>query len=116
MRVLICGGSEPTPEVCDAVWNWVMENCKEGDVVIHGAANGVDEQAMIASQTLPGVKHRPFQARWNEFGRSAGAIRNIQMLVEGKPDKVVAFPGGKGTAHMVESARKHGVPVEIVEV
>jgi hypothetical protein len=33
------------------------------------------------------------------------------MLVEGKPDFVVAFPGGRGTANMIMQARQAGVPV-----
>ena len=33
------------------------------------------------------------------------------MLREGRPDLVVAFPGGKGTAHMVGLARRAGVAV-----
>ncbi|MAK86557.1 MAG: hypothetical protein CMK96_06365 [Pseudomonas sp.] len=114
MRVLICGGRDPSPEVCDAVWNWVMEHCEAGDVVIHGAARGVDTQAMIAAQTIPGVKHLPFAADWNSHGKAAGPIRNSRMLKEGKPDLVVAFPGGRGTADMVRQARLAGV--EVAEV
>jgi hypothetical protein len=114
MRVIVCGGREPTPDICDAVWNWVMENCSQGDVVIHGACRGVDEQAMIAAQTLPGVKHLPFEADWRRHGRAAGPIRNSRMLEEGKPDFVVAFPGGRGTANMVKQAEAAGVPVRKV--
>ena len=36
------------------------------------------------------------------------------MLMEGKPDLVVAFPGGAGTANMIKQARKAGV--EVIEV
>ena len=36
------------------------------------------------------------------------------MLREGKPDFVVAFPGGRGTANMKEQALKAGV--EVIEV
>lgn len=115
MRVLICGGRNPSSEVCDAVWNWVMENCESGDVVIHGAARGVDEQAMIAAQTLPGVKHLPFAADWNKHGRAAGPIRNKRMLDEGKPDFVVAFPGGRGTDNMISQAHAAGVEVREIE-
>jgi hypothetical protein len=43
MRVLICGGRDPSPEVCDEVWNWVMENCSEGDVVIPADAQAALE-------------------------------------------------------------------------
>ncbi|BBU58525.1 hypothetical protein KU6B_47900 [Mameliella alba] len=115
MRVLICGSREPSSQTCDAVWNWVMENCGEGDVVIHGACRGVDEQAMIAAQTLPGVKHLPFEADWHTHGRAAGPIRNRRMIEEGKPDLVVAFPGGRGTANMVNQARAAGIEVREVE-
>ena len=45
------------------------------------------------------------------FGRSAGAIRNRDMLDTGKPDLVVAFSGGRGTADMVRRAGKAGVAV-----
>jgi hypothetical protein len=33
------------------------------------------------------------------------------MLEEGKPDLVVAFPGGRGTANMVKQVRGTGVNV-----
>lgn len=42
---------------------------------------------------------------------AAGHIRNTQMLVECKPDLVVAFEGGKGTANMVRQAEAAGVRV-----
>ena len=42
---------------------------------------------------------------------AAGPKRNQQMLDEAKPDMVVAFPGGKGTAHMRQIAKAAGVPV-----
>lgn len=38
------------------------------------------------------------------------------MLQEGKPDLVVAFPGGRGTAHMTRIAQEAGVPVVVVQV
>jgi hypothetical protein len=44
-----------------------------------------------------------------DFGRSGGPKRNQQMLEEGKPDLVLAFPGGRGTADMVRRAPS-GVP------
>jgi len=33
------------------------------------------------------------------------------MLQEGQPHVVIAFPGGKGTAHMIDLATKAGVTV-----
>jgi hypothetical protein len=50
-----------------------------------------------------------FKADWRQFGKKAGPIRNQQMLDEGKPGLVVAFPGGWGTADMLRRAKKAGV-------
>jgi acyl-CoA synthetase (NDP forming) len=53
-----------------------------------------------------------FPANWKKHGKSAGPIRNQLMLDVGKPDLVIAFPGGSGTADMIRRARKAGVPVK----
>jgi hypothetical protein len=37
-------------------------------------------------------------------GRAAGPRRNQRMLEDFRPDLVVAFPGGRGTAYMVRRA------------
>ena len=49
MRVLICGGREVDQNVLTAVREWVAENCSPGDVVILGAARGVDTEATVAN-------------------------------------------------------------------
>ena len=36
------------------------------------------------------------------------------MLDEGKPDLVIAFPGGRGTFDMVSRAIEAGLPTEVV--
>jgi len=62
-----------------------------------------------------GIPFDVYMADWEGLGRKAGPIRNQQMLVEGKPDLVVAFPGGKGTAGMVTLPRDAGVDVILVD-
>ena len=46
--------------------------------------------------------------------KKAGPLRNQRMLDEGKPDLVVAFPGGGGTKDMVRRSVKAGVPIHEV--
>lgn len=58
-----------------------------------------------------GVETIGFRASWNLYGKRAGYIRNVQMLNEGQPDLVVAFPGGAGTKMMINLAEAAGVPV-----
>ena len=62
-----------------------------------------------------GIPCRSFPADWRRHGRPAGFIRNRQMLDEGKPELVVAFPGGPGTRNMVKTALERGFPVKTVD-
>ena len=108
MRILVCGGRNYE--------NWyilktVLDNFKCPDmVVIEGGAAGADLLAKMWAQNN-GIPCKTFFAEWKDHGRRAGPIRNKQMLVEGKPDLVIAFPGGKGTANMVKQAEKAGVEI-----
>lgn len=78
--------------------------------IISGAANGADRMATNWAWTR-GIAWQEFPADWDNHGKAAGPIRNQQMLDEGKPDGVVAFPGGKGTADMIKRAYAAGVTV-----
>ncbi len=118
MRVLVCGGRDYHD--LDHVHNTLCElDAKRGPIscVIHGAT-GADTEGMIWAQMMASssrtIKHAPFVADWRTFGRAAGPMRNQRMLTDGKPDLVVAFPGGKGTADMVRRAKQAGVEVMIV--
>lgn len=58
------------------------------------------------------------RAKWNEFGRAAGPIRNGVMLGM-LPDIVLAFPGGDGTQDMVDqtnAAIKNGARIRLIEI
>lgn len=110
-RVLICGGRDFT----DArKFGLLMQDTNERygpfAEVIHGGARGADRLAAqwAVAERIP---VREFPADWTAHGRAAGPIRNEQMLREGKPDLVVAFEGGRGTANMVALARAAGVRV-----
>jgi len=48
------------------------------------------------------------QGRYGPYNAAAGAIRNEKMAVEGKPDLIIAFPGGPGTKNMIDVARRKG--------
>jgi len=126
MRVLVCGGRR---------WGWAFHDAPELmqrralrertqtfvvltkidqavgiDVIIHGDAKGADRLAQRwADANRCPVERWP--ADWKTLGRAAGPMRNTQMLDEGHPDLVVAFPGGVGTSDMVGKALDAGVDV-----
>lgn len=81
--------------------------------IISGEAAGADSIATDWA-VVNWTDYQGYPADWKKHGRKAGAMRNHLMLTEGKPDLVVAFPGGRGTAHMVQIAKEAGV--EVIEV
>lgn len=114
MRLLICG---------DRNWNnisliraWV-ETHLPIDVVIHGNARGADRLGAQVALEL-GIKVISFPAKWNEYGRAAGPIRNQQMLDEGNPDFIIAFHNdirnSKGTKDMITRAQNHAIDYVVV--
>lgn len=113
-RILICGDRNwkdkefihhtlfPSP-----LWEKGFVEC-----IIEGEAKGADKLAREIGEEykIPVLK---FPANWIEFGKSAGPIRNQQMLDEGKPDLVLAFhdniESSKGTKDMISRATKAGI-------
>lgn len=119
MRVLVCGGRNYSDR--DNIHNTLCDlDIDLGPItcVIHGCATGADHEGMIWAQMMAEsgrkITHAPFEADWQRFGRAAGPKRNQRMIDEGRPDLVVAFPGGKGTADMVSRARDAGIKVMYV--
>lgn len=96
--------------------------------LIHGAALGADIMAagLVEDSNLQYADSEywteilPFPADWNRYGKSAGYIRNQQMLDEGKPDMVLAFVDkpleeSKGTRNMVHLAKLAGLPTYVIQ-
>jgi hypothetical protein len=58
-----------------------------------------------------GIPYEGYPANWPRFGPAAGPKRNREQRDRGRPDVVVAFPGGRGTADMVAAAGERNIPV-----
>ena len=111
MKVLVCGGRD----FADAQWlsdvlTGLLHETGGELLVIHGGARGADSLAWAFAQDH-GLPRSVFLADWGRYGKRAGPLRNQRMLDEGRPDLLVAFPGGRGTADMVARALEAGVPV-----
>ena len=126
MRILICG---------DRYWKdkrliyWTLHSrltdnrgysLRESVTIIHGNAPGADTLGKQAALDLgiPEENILSFPADWKTHGKTAGPIRNKQMLAEGKPDIVLAFHDdiGRpncGTLDMIKQANKAGVNVRL---
>ncbi len=118
VRILVCGGRNYSDR--ERVWQVLSPLAIDGHsgqmlpvTLIHGAGAGADKLAAEVAKEL-GWAIEPYKANWGGFGPSAGPIRNRAMIDKGKPDLVIAFPGGSGTEDMVARAEKAGIPVRRV--
>jgi predicted Rossmann-fold nucleotide-binding protein len=71
--------------------------------VVSGCARGVDTAGEVWAKKN-NIPVKKFPADWEKFGKSAGYRRNQQMAKYA--DAVVLFPGGKGTGHMYDIAKR----------
>ena len=101
-------------------------------LVLHGGARGADAAIGRAAQQL-GWSSLVMPAQWQRHGRAAGPIRNRELLEQAIARAVahtspcsiasvlvVAFPGGPGTASLVQQARRMAarspVPISVAQV
>ena len=116
MIVLVCGGRnyhnyERLSTILSRLHYSTMTGYEEPiSMLIHGHARGADTLAFRWAMENS-VPQKAYPADWDRIGKAAGYQRNRQMLEEGKPDLVIAFPGGPGTQHMVNIAEQAGVRV-----
>jgi hypothetical protein len=84
--------------------------------VIQGAADGVDRWAAewgwaFRDRGEPPMPVCSFAADWDAHGKAAGPMRNRRMILEGRPDVGVGFPGERGSRDMGEACADYFVRV-----
>lgn len=113
MIVLVCGGRDfDDIDLLEKTMDELAEKYRITKL-IHGEARGADMMAndWAFSRDIP---RRGYRAKWEKHGNAAGPIRNREMLLEGKPDLVIAFPGGTGTTDCVKQAK--ALAIEVIEI
>ena len=123
VRIIICGSREfnDYAKLCRVMDNIGIHSIANNDYVeiISGHARGADMVGeKFANQY--GYPLKVFPADWNTYGKSAGMIRNRQMAdyaAQADEAIVVAFPIGasRGTRNMIDTSRKHGFDVYVIE-
>jgi hypothetical protein len=111
LRVLVCGGRDwRDAEHVEMTLDRLRAARGPFDCLIHGGARGVDRIAGKWARKN-GVLEWDFLPEWHRAGTHDGAARNQLMIALALPELVIAFPGGRGTADMVERAKAAGVEV-----
>ena len=121
-RVLVTGSRDwPDPNV---VWTALDSELFRGTltttdtlVVVHGACpTGADLEAdrwvkaRSAEIRTADIRVKRYPADWARFGRSAGPLRNLDMVGDGA-DQCLAFicHGSRGASHCAELAEQAGI-------
>jgi len=76
--------------------------------VVSGCARGADAQGELWAFKCK-IPIRRFPAKWDLYGKSAGYIRNE--LMAQYATACALFPGGKGTEHMFQLAKKYKLQI-----
>ena len=89
----------------------------EAITIISGGAIGADQLGERFAREN-GILIKRFPAQWNLYGKRAGYLRNIEMMnfaLQGEKSILIAFWDGssKGTKHMIDNAKKHGMIVDV---
>lgn len=114
VRLLVCGGRNFNNRkylefILDEFLAAIPISC-----LIHGGARGADRMANEWAKAKQ-IPTEIYKAEWEKHGQAAGPIRNQEMLTKSRPDKIIAFPGGNGTANMVKLGTDAGISVTEIE-
>lgn len=115
MRALFCGDRNWTDRELIAAFLADLKSDNPNLEICHGAARGADTIAGEEARKLS-IPVTEYPADWAKHGRTAGPIRNRQMLTEFRPTLVCAFHDNpktsRGTRHMVQIAQGAGIPID----
>lgn len=105
IKIAIVGSREYSR--LDHIWAFV-DNLPDTAEIISGGARGVDSEAETAAWAR--AHTIIFRANWAQYGKSAGVLRNQQIV--NNCDALVAFwdKKSRGTNHSIEFAKKTHKP------
>ena len=100
-------------------WSALLPHAVLGNVLINGGARGADKichKIWTRDFQLPSIT---VPAGWERMGKAAGMARNHAMAVGNsiaphavlKPDLLLRFPGGPGSAGMESECRREDIEV-----
>ncbi|WP_298983458.1 DUF2493 domain-containing protein [uncultured Roseibium sp.] len=112
LNVIVTGGRDFEDGIFVAQTLSKFHTGRNGPItrLVEGGATGAD--AFAREWALAnGVEHKAVAADWGKFGKGAGPIRNREMAVAYPDSIVIAFPGGDGTADMIQVGLDHAMTV-----
>lgn len=112
-KVIIAGSRDFNDyELLEKTMDKLLQDVRGRIVVLCGEAHGADALGKRYAQER-GYAVQSFPADWRLHGRAAGPLRNRQMAAAA--DACACFWDGRsrGTANMIEEAKRAGLPLRI---
>lgn len=119
MRLLITGSRDwdDASAISRALFQFWVENQDQWPItLVHGGAKGADLMAAeIWAKQGPGFHTEEHKADWETYGKSAGYVRNAEMVNAGA-DYCLAFikDGSRGATMCATLASNAKIPTRIV--
>ena len=116
MKLIIAGSRDiENPLYIDSNMKIITSKYGIPNEIIHGGAKGPDTHGKKWAERK-NIKTNKFVPKWNEYGRSAGPIRNSEMAQYG--DVLLAIWDGEssGTKDMIEKALDSGIDIHVVNI
>ena len=114
VNIVICGSRHFTDYsvLSSALDDFLSIFQKEEICIVSGGCRGADSLALQYAQDRS-ISFLKYPADWKRFGKSAGIIRNFQMLEIA--NICFGFHDGvsRGTAQMLRISRAKGIPTEV---
>lgn len=113
MRTIIAGSRTITD------YNLVVESIEFSGFpitqVVSGGAYGADRlgERYAKEHNIPLVV---FPAKWNEYGKKAGYLRNVEMAENADALICIIENDSKGASHMINIARERGLRLYILSL
>jgi hypothetical protein len=128
MRVIIAGSREFNnyellEKECNKIFRELSEEgyhtCIADIEIVSGGARGADRLGEHFAKDYD-LKVKRFIPDWDGLGKRAGFVRNEDMAIYAKQDSelgvlIACWDGvSKGTGHMINLAKKHGLRVFVI--
>ena len=119
-QIIIAGGRDFNDYTllknsCDKILSLAISAGDEIEI-ISGTAKGADSLGERYAKEK-GFKLTKFPAKWDEFGKRAGYIRNKEMAdYAGEKNALIAFwnKSSRGTKHMIDIAKNKNMHIRII--
>jgi len=112
--IIVCTGGRDHDE--PTVVEMTLLDLNPKGVIVGDCSTGVDLYVRTLCDYNK-ILYTVFKADWSKHGKSAGPLRNKEMVKMGKMlgATLVAFKGGKGTANCIKEAENVGLTIMRVE-